>query len=96
MLSGVVVLDLDGPEGEAEPRKYCHPPNPKVRSAGGLHLYFKQPVHEVKTRISVVSGLDVKASEGYGVATPSIGPNVGAPIPPDHRRSQLLPELNVD
>jgi hypothetical protein len=26
MLSGVVVLDLDGPEGEAEPRRYHDPP----------------------------------------------------------------------
>jgi hypothetical protein len=44
-----VVLHVDGPEGEAEPRKYCHPPNPKVRSAGVLHRYFKDPDHEIKT-----------------------------------------------
>jgi hypothetical protein len=58
MLSGVVVLALDGPEGEAEPRKYCHPPNPKVRSAGMLHRYFKDPDHEIKTGIRVASGLE--------------------------------------
>jgi hypothetical protein len=52
-----VILALDGPEGEAEPRKYCHPPNPKVRSAGVLHRYFKDPDHEIKTGIRVASGL---------------------------------------
>ena len=40
---------MDGPEGEAEPRKYCYPPNAKVRSAGVLHRYFKDPNHEIKT-----------------------------------------------
>ena len=42
MLSGVVVLDLDGPEGEAEPRKYHDPPTIWWEV---LHLYFKHPVH---------------------------------------------------
>jgi putative DNA primase/helicase len=45
-LSGVLVLDVDGPEGEAELRKHGHPPTPMVRTAGGgLHLYFKHPGH---------------------------------------------------
>jgi hypothetical protein len=43
---------------KAEPRKYCHPPNPKVRSAGVLHRYFKDPDHEIKTGIRVASGLE--------------------------------------
>jgi P4 family phage/plasmid primase-like protien len=75
-VSGVLVLDVDGPDGEAELRKHGHPATPMVRtSSGGLHLYFKHPSHEVKTGIRIAPGLDVKASGGYVVAPPSIGPN---------------------
>ena len=75
-LSGVLVLDVDGPEGEAELQKRGHPPTPMVRTAsGGLHLYFKHPDHYVRTEIRVAPGLDVKASGGYVVAPPSVGPN---------------------
>src|ERR671917_2328035 len=75
-LSGVLVLDVDGPEGEAELRKHGHPPTPMVRTAsGGLHLYFRHPDHDVRTGIRVAPGLDVKASGGYVVAPPSVGPN---------------------
>lgn len=75
-LSGILVLDVDGPEGEAELKKHGHPITPMVRTAGGgLHLYFRHPNTEVRTGIRVAPGLDVKASGGYVVAPPSIGPN---------------------
>ncbi len=75
-LSGVLVLDVDGPEGEAELRRHGHPVTPMVRTAGGgLHLYFRHPEHHVKTGIRVAPGLDVKASGGYVVAPPSVGAN---------------------
>jgi putative DNA primase/helicase len=75
-VSGVLVLDVDGPEGEAELQKHGHPATPMARTAsGGLHLYFKHPEHHVRTGIRVAPGLDVKASGGYVVAPPSIGPN---------------------
>ncbi len=75
-LSGVLVLDVDGPEGQAELKKHGHPATPMVRTAGGgLHLYFKYPDHVVKTGIRVAPGLDVKASGGYVVAPPSVGAN---------------------
>jgi putative DNA primase/helicase len=75
-ISGVLVLDVDGPEGEAELQKHGHPVTPMVRTArGGLHLYFRHPEHHVRTGIRVASGLDVKASGGYVVAPPSMGPN---------------------
>jgi putative DNA primase/helicase len=75
-LSGVLVLDVDGAEGEAELRKHGHPVTPMVRTAhGGLHLYFRHPEHHVRTGIRVAPGLDVKASRGYVVAPPSIGEN---------------------
>jgi putative DNA primase/helicase len=75
-ISGVLVLDVDGPEGETELQKHGHPVTPMVRTAsGGLHLYFKHPDQHVKTGIRVAPGLDVKASGGYVVAPPSVGPN---------------------
>lgn len=78
-VSSILVLDVDGPEGEAELKKYGHPVTPMVRTAsGGLHLYFRHPDVEVRTGIRVAAGLDVKASGGYVVAPPSIGPNGNA------------------
>ena len=75
-VSGVLVLDVDGPEGEVELQKHGHPATPMVRTAGGgMHLYFKHPEHHVRTGIRVAPGLDVKAAGGYVVAPPSIGPN---------------------
>jgi len=75
-VSGVLVLDVDGPEGEAELRKHGHPVTPMARTAGGgLHLYFKHPEQHVRTGIRVAPGLDVKASGGYVVAPSSIGEN---------------------
>lgn len=75
-VSGVLVLDVDGPEGETELKKYGHPVTPMVRTAsGGLHLYFKHPDTDIRTGIRIAPGLDVKASGGYVVAPPSVGSN---------------------
>jgi hypothetical protein len=75
-VSGVLLLDVDGPEGEAELQKHGHPATPMARTpGGGLHLYFKHPEQHVRTGIRVAPGLDVKASGGYVVAPPSVGPN---------------------
>src|SRR5215212_1979035 len=74
--SGILVLDVDGPEGKAELQKHGHPPTPTARTArGGLHLYFRHPEQHVRTGIRVAPGLDVKASGGYVVAPPSVGSN---------------------
>ncbi len=75
-ISGVLVLDVDGQEGEAELEKSGHPPTPMVRTpSGGLHLYFRHPDAEIRTGIRVAPGLDVKAAGGYVVAPPSVGAN---------------------
>jgi putative DNA primase/helicase len=75
-VSGVLVLDVDGPEGKAELQKHGHPATPMASTpGGGLHLYFKHPEQHVRTGIRVAPGLDVKASGGYVVAPPSVGPN---------------------
>jgi putative DNA primase/helicase len=76
-LSGILVLDVDGPRGEEKLKEFGHPPTPMVRTArGGLHLYFKHPEEQdVRTGIRVATEMDVKAAGGYVVAPPSAGPN---------------------
>lgn len=74
-VSGVLVLDVDGAEGEAELKRNGHPITPMVRTAsGGLHLYFKHPPGDVGTAIRIAPGLDVKGRGGYVVAPPRAGP----------------------
>src|SRR5829696_5543742 len=75
---GLLVLDADGPEGEAALKERGHPPTPMARTGrGGLHLYFRHPGGELRTKIKRVPGLDVKAAGGYVVAPPSVGPTGG-------------------
>src|SRR5215207_9290983 len=95
-LSGILVLDVDGPEGQAELKKHGHPVTPMARTAsGGMHLYFSHPDQHVRTGIRVAPGLDVKASGGYVVAPPSIGEN-GKPyewiVPPEEAKLAEPPE----
>jgi putative DNA primase/helicase len=74
-VSDLLVLDVDGPEGLAVLEERGHPATPMARTGGGgLHLYFKHPEREIRTGIRVAPGLDVKASGGYVVAPPSVGP----------------------
>src|SRR5215217_151446 len=74
-VSGVLVLDVDGPEGLVILEERGHPATPTARTGGGgLHLYFRHPEANIRTGIRVAPGLDVKAEGGYVVAPPSIGP----------------------
>ena len=96
-VSGVLVLDVDGPEGEAELQKHGHPATPMVRTAsGGLHLYFKHPEQHVRTGIRVAPGLDVKASGGYVVAPPVRGaerPSLTSGSSRHRRRNSQTPQV---
>ena len=80
--SGLVVLDVDGPEGliqlEAVARSYGAWPLPRTLTAktgrdGGLHLYYRG----TGVRSSQVKGehLDVRGSSGYVVLPPSVHPS---------------------
>src|SRR5215212_6463929 len=56
--SNLIVIDADGPEGEAELKRRGHFVGPMVRSGGGgLHLYCRHPGRNFRTRIRVVPGL---------------------------------------
>lgn len=73
--SGVVVLDIDGAEGEASMAEFVLPRTPTVTTGNGRHLYFRHPGGRVTNRVRVIPGVDVRGDGGYVVAPPSLHPN---------------------
>lgn len=73
-VSGIFVLDVDGPMGEASLAKFPPLPETLTSTTGrGRHLFFRYPEGiKVFTRSSkFASGLDVRGEGGYVVAPPS-------------------------
>jgi len=75
-VSGLVVLDVDGEDGEAslaalEREHGPLPATPTVLTGKGRHLYFTYPGVPVPNRVRVAPGLDVRGDGGYVVAPPS-------------------------
>src|SRR5215216_6415736 len=69
-VSGIAVLDADSREAVEELKRLGHPATPMVKTARGLHLYFRHPGGELPTRIGLGNGLDLKGDGGYVVAPP--------------------------
>lgn len=67
-LSGVIVLDIDGPEGEKFARENGLPETPMAMTGKGKHIYFKHPGEPVHNFTRKVDGLDLRADGGYVVA----------------------------
>ena len=90
--SGLVVVDLDGPEGEEHAADL--PPTPYVKTGRGYHLYFAHPGEPVKNRAKIRPGVDLRGDGGYVVAPPSIHPD-GTPyaweVSPNETRIADLP-----
>lgn len=81
-VSGLWVLDIDGPEGEASFAELVQEHDGELAetlmaSTGkGHHLYWRLPAGvDQGRRIGVRPGLDVIGSQGYLVAPPSIHPS---------------------
>jgi hypothetical protein len=75
-VSGIIVLDVDGDDGEASlaALEREHGPLPAtatVLTGKGRHLYFSHPGVLVPNRVRVAAGLDVRGDGGYVVAPPS-------------------------
>jgi putative DNA primase/helicase len=75
-ISGIVVIDIDGPQGLATLQEFVskHGPLPHtatVRTARGWHRYFRIPAGKV-IPCSTGTGLDVRGDGGYVVAPPSV------------------------
>jgi hypothetical protein len=77
--SGFIVLDLDGPTGEAAGRKFGLLSEPTLvcitgRRDGGRHLYFERPPFEVGNN-ALAPKLDVRGDLGYVILPPSVHPS---------------------
>jgi hypothetical protein len=70
-ISGIAVLDIDGPEGEESIKGLNLPVTVEVKTRRGRHLYFRHPGYPVKNCVGMLSGLDLKGDGGYVVAPPS-------------------------
>ena len=71
--SGVVVVDVDGPEGEEALVELCgNPPTPTSLTGKGRHLFFAAPDHPVMNQVALAPKLDVRGDGGYVVVPPSV------------------------
>jgi hypothetical protein len=73
-ISGVIVLDTDTDEGEADVVARGVPATPTVRTAKGRHRYFRHPGGKLENFVRKVPGVDFRGDGGYVVAPGSIHP----------------------
>jgi putative DNA primase/helicase len=73
-ISGLVVVDLDGDEGEKSYNELGWPTDSRmvVTWSGGVHVYFRHPGKKVGNRIRMRPGLDIKGDGGLVVAPSSV------------------------
>jgi len=71
-ISGIVIVDIDGPEGEQAVAQRQLPVTPTVITARGRHLYFAHPGTGVTNRVSLYPQVDVRGDGDYVVAPPSV------------------------
>src|SRR5439155_22631730 len=74
--AGLLVLDPDGPEGEAAAQALglLSEPTTQVQTARGRHLYFQHPGGHIGNA-PLAPHLDVRADDGYVLLPPSIPPS---------------------
>lgn len=73
----LIAIDVDGPLTLLEPIEREHgtkfPPTLTAKTARGFHLLYKVPVDvEVRNRVRLAPGVDVRATGGQIVAPPSL------------------------
>jgi hypothetical protein len=77
--SGLVILDLDGPDGTLAAQKFGALSEPTLvcttgREDGGRHLYFRRPEFSV-SNCDLAPRLEVRGDAGYVVVPPSMHPS---------------------
>jgi putative DNA primase/helicase len=73
--SGIIVLDIDGLEGQQsiKTNRLATPPTPTVLTGGGgYHYYFKHPGFLCKNFTKKYPGIDFRGDGGYVLAPPSL------------------------
>ena len=80
--SGLVVLDIDprhGGDKSLSGLEREHGPLPRSIEAetggGGRHVYFRHPGEEMRNRVGIAPGIDLRGDGGMIVAPPSIHPS---------------------
>lgn len=71
-VSGLIVVDIDGPEGEASLQGGHIPPTPMATTGKGRHIYFKHPDSHVPNAVRLLPGVDLRGDGGYVIVPPSI------------------------
>lgn len=80
-ISGVMVVDVDGPDAEAELRKLeaqhsALPATVESITARGRHLFFKWPDQDIRNSAGKLApGIDIRGTGGYVVVPPSLHPS---------------------
>lgn len=98
-VSGVVVLDVDGPEGSDQLTGRDMPRTPYVATGKGWHYYFAHPGFEVSNFARKLPGLDFRGDGGYVVAPPSIHPSGSTyawALTPNQQPFAALPKWLLD
>lgn len=93
-ISGVVVMDLDSAEAEAELLTLCGGTLPETlthNTGRGRHLLFQCPPVPIRSRTGIRPKLDVKAEGGLIVAPPSIHPDRGTPYTVANEGAPIAP-----
>ncbi len=67
-ISGLAVIDIDSKDWAAVMEKLNLPMTTIVRSAHGIHLYYKHPGVHVKTCRGIIPGVDIRGDGGYVIA----------------------------
>lgn len=74
-ISGLVIVDVDGPGGEAELKARGITSPLSVKTTKGRHLYFRHPGVEVPNAVRIAGtkeeGVDIRGDGGLVVAPPS-------------------------
>ncbi len=71
-ISGIIALDQDGRKGRDSLKQFHIPRTPTVESGRGLRYIFAAPFEPLKSRISLLPGVDVQAEGAYGLLPPSV------------------------
>ncbi|MDA8086801.1 MAG: bifunctional DNA primase/polymerase [Nitrospiraceae bacterium] len=73
VISGIAVVDLDGPEAVEFAKAHGFPPTPLVKTGKGYHAYYRYSagVRNFQKRDDL-PGIDLRGDGGYVVAPPSV------------------------
>jgi hypothetical protein len=74
-ISNLVVLDVDGADGEKTLSHYGEPDTLSVITGKGRQFYFTHPGFKVHNFCKKKPGLDLRGDGGYAVAPPSVHPS---------------------